>query len=308
MLVSGTMRGALVAFIVLLGGAPMAANWPQWRGPSGHGVSAESDLPTTWSQSENVAWSAALAGLGSSSPIVWRDQVFVTSQIGRLPLTAARTRCWRVMMPRWSRARDRLAAAARSHPTPPPPSCSSSNPSIDRTAAASGSTASRREVRFPTLHEKHNLATPTPVTDGEHVFAWFGTGQLVALDMRGGVVWSKHLGEEYSPFDINWGHGSSPVLYRGLADPALRSRVGVVPGRARRAHGQAAVEGRPRQGACLVQHAAGRPQPRAATSSSSTRASASTGTIRPRAPCCGLRTPRVRRRSRRRCFTTASST
>jgi outer membrane protein assembly factor BamB len=69
---------------------------------------------------------------------------------------------------------------------------------------------------FPSLHEKHNLATPTPVTDGERVFAWFGTGQLVALDMRGGVVWSKHLGEEYSPFDINWGHGSSPVLYRDM--------------------------------------------------------------------------------------------
>ena len=48
------------------------------------------------------------------------------------------------------------------------------------------------------------------------LFAWFGTGQVVALDMRGGVVWSKHLGEEYSPFDINWGHGSSPVLYKDL--------------------------------------------------------------------------------------------
>src|SRR5687768_16997652 len=88
-MLGGTMRSALIAFIVLLAGAPLAANWPQWRGPSGHGVSTESNLPTTWSQSENVAWSAALAGLGSSSPFVWGDQVFVTSQIGRRPLSGA---------------------------------------------------------------------------------------------------------------------------------------------------------------------------------------------------------------------------
>lgn len=69
---------------------------------------------------------------------------------------------------------------------------------------------------YPDLHEKHNLATPTPVTDGEHLFVWFGTGQIAALDMRGGIVWSKHIGQEYSPFDINWGHGSSPVLYKDL--------------------------------------------------------------------------------------------
>jgi outer membrane protein assembly factor BamB len=69
---------------------------------------------------------------------------------------------------------------------------------------------------FPNLHEKHNLATPTSITNGEQIFAWFGTGQLVALDLRGQLVWSKHLGEEFSPFDINWGHGSSPALYRDL--------------------------------------------------------------------------------------------
>src|SRR5687767_2716401 len=82
------MRMVLVSVAVLLAGAPMAANWPQWRGPSGFGVSAESGLPTTWSGRENIAWSVALRGLGSSSPIVWGDQIFVTSQVGRLPLSA----------------------------------------------------------------------------------------------------------------------------------------------------------------------------------------------------------------------------
>ena len=69
---------------------------------------------------------------------------------------------------------------------------------------------------FPQLHEKHNLATPTPVTDGMRVYAWFGNGQLAALDMDGHVVWERHLGREYSPFQVSWGHGSSPVLYKDL--------------------------------------------------------------------------------------------
>ena len=62
-------------------------------------------------------------------------------------------------------------------------------------------------------HEKHNLATPSPVTDGKLVFALFGTGQIVALNPDGSIAWQRHLGKEYAPFDVQWGHGSSPVVY-----------------------------------------------------------------------------------------------
>ena len=194
----------------------MAANWPQWRGPSGLGVSAESNLPTTWSGRENIAWSAALGGLGSSSPIVWGDQIFVTSQAGRLPLSGASHPAL---------ARDDAALVSLEKPIGGQRHAPSDAPDPIVFVVESFNRSDGRRVwehrvaargPFPNLHEKHNLATPTPVTNGEQVFAWFGTGQLVALDMRGQVVWSKHLGEEYSPFDINWGHGSSPALYRDL--------------------------------------------------------------------------------------------
>ena len=66
------------------------------------------------------------------------------------------------------------------------------------------------------MHDKHNLATPSPVTDGTLVFAWFGTGQVVALDRTGAVVWQRHLATENGAFDIQWGHGSSPVLHGDL--------------------------------------------------------------------------------------------
>jgi outer membrane protein assembly factor BamB len=68
----------------------------------------------------------------------------------------------------------------------------------------------------PQNHEKHNLATPTPVTDGERVYAWFGNGQLLALDLTGRELWKRHLGQQYGTFLNDWGHGSSPVLYRDL--------------------------------------------------------------------------------------------
>jgi hypothetical protein len=59
-----------------------AENWPQWRGPSGTGVSRDTGFPAEWSSTTNIAWKAPLRGLGVSSPIVWNDRVVVTYQIG----------------------------------------------------------------------------------------------------------------------------------------------------------------------------------------------------------------------------------
>jgi outer membrane protein assembly factor BamB len=69
------------------------------------------------------------------------------------------------------------------------------------------------EGPLPAVHEKHNLASPSPVADGTRLYTWFGTGQIAALDHRGQLVWKKHLGTDYGPFDINWAHSSSPVLH-----------------------------------------------------------------------------------------------
>ena len=137
--------------LVLLAGAPMAANWPQWRGPSGLGVSAESGLPTTWSARENIAWSVALRGLGSSSPIVWGDQIFVTSQVGRVPLGGGRASGAGPRRRRVGRRARNLIGGRRDEPSDRGRSdlSSSSSPSTDPTAVASGNTASRRGARSP---------------------------------------------------------------------------------------------------------------------------------------------------------------
>jgi outer membrane protein assembly factor BamB len=66
------------------------------------------------------------------------------------------------------------------------------------------------------VHDKHNLASPSPVTDGQRVYAVFGTGQVAAVEMSGKPAWTRHLGQDFSPFEIIWGHGGSPVLYRDI--------------------------------------------------------------------------------------------
>ena len=75
-------RVCALAILALLPRAE-AQNWPQWRGPDSQGVSVETGLPTKWSAHENLSWKIPLAGAGTSSPIIWGDRIFVTSQIGQ---------------------------------------------------------------------------------------------------------------------------------------------------------------------------------------------------------------------------------
>jgi outer membrane protein assembly factor BamB len=197
--------------------ALMAADWPQWRGPSSGGVSPEGNLPTTWSATRNIAWRATLAGLGTSSPIVWGDQLFVTSQVGDVALAGGGGHP--------QLARDDRTLAGQENPIGGRrPASSGSGTDVWLVVESFRRTDGERlwEYRaratgpMPEVHEKHNLATPTPVSDGERVYAWFGNGQLIALDMQGRPVWERHLGLEYSPFETQWGHGSSPVLHGDL--------------------------------------------------------------------------------------------
>ncbi|MCJ7679532.1 MAG: PQQ-like beta-propeller repeat protein, partial [Candidatus Aminicenantes bacterium] len=65
------------------------------------------------------------------------------------------------------------------------------------------------------IHRKQNDATPSPVTDGRHVWVVTGTGVVAAFDMEGRQTWKKNIQEEYGPFGLNWGYASSPLLHRG---------------------------------------------------------------------------------------------
>ena len=177
---------------LLLVGVLAGADWPQWRGLGSQGISGETGLPVEWGPAKNLAWKAELAGTGTSSPIVVGELVIVTSQAGSYETGDGSD-------PRL--ARDERALAGRERAI--------------GVRAAAGLTlvveAFRRtdgkrvwEYRTaatgdrPESHEKHNLATPTPVSDGERVYAWFGNGQVVALDHGSHHDSGSHPGADLS--------------------------------------------------------------------------------------------------------------
>jgi outer membrane protein assembly factor BamB len=148
-----------------------------------------------WSADGNIAWKVALPGRGASTPVVWNDHIFLTSQVGEDAASAGGAKGGGSARPTGKPLRFVIQCFHRS----------------------GGRQVWRHEFDADenptTLHKLHNLATPSCVTNGKLMFAWFGTGQLVCLDARGRLVWERHLGREYGPFKVSFGHGSSPTLY-----------------------------------------------------------------------------------------------
>lgn len=179
------MRGLLVFALALTAcGSVRGENWPQWRGPRGTGQSGERRLPIAWSEASGVAWKCPVPP-GASSPIVWGDAVFVTGQEADGSLLALRVdrRTGDVV---W---RKKIGSAATPREAP-----------------------KRRRQKF---HELHNLASPTPATDGRRVVVHYGNGELAALDFDGAVLWQRNLVQDYGPYNIWWGHANSPVIHQG---------------------------------------------------------------------------------------------
>ena len=209
----------LILGVVALGALAVVpidgADWPQWRGPDATGIATEAS-PTRWSATENVRWKSPLGGLGVSTPIVSGDRVFVTSQVGAGVRRAGNH-------PRLVQGGNAAAAGEQALGAAKTDAAGSEARTfflIESLNRADGRPAWQHRFEatgdFPGDHDKHNMATPSPVTDGRMVYTWFGTGQLVALTVDGKLVWERHLGREIAPFDIQWGHSSSPVLHDDL--------------------------------------------------------------------------------------------
>jgi outer membrane protein assembly factor BamB len=210
------LGSASVCLLLTFGAAVVlraADDWPQWRGPRASGVSPEQKLPIRWTATDKVIWKAPVGGLGISTPIVSGDAVYVTSQIGAGVSREG---------PRLVQGGDAAAMGERALGSGRAKSTDSDRTFflVEAFSRVDGKRLWERRVEaegsLTPVHEKHNLSSSSPVTDGDAVFAWFGTGQLVALNRDGTIKWQRHLGKEISPFDIQWGHSSSPVLYRDL--------------------------------------------------------------------------------------------
>lgn len=149
-------------------------NWPGFRG-SGDSHSDARNLPLEWSDSKNLAWTASLPGYGQSSPVVWRDKVFVTSVDGenkeKLFITGIDLKSGRLL---WT----------------------------------------REYVSSFTMKDLHirSKAAPTPAVDRHRLFVFFESGDLFAFDHPGKLLWRRELAREYGDFKNLHGLGSSIAL------------------------------------------------------------------------------------------------
>ncbi|MBC8877237.1 MAG: PQQ-like beta-propeller repeat protein [Planctomycetes bacterium] len=177
-------------------GTVVKHNWPRWRGPLDTGVAPDADPPVEWSESKNIRWKIALPGLGHSTPIVWDDRIFITAAV---PYGDA-------LKPRYSNA----------------PGAHDNRPITHRqefvvlaVSRRHGKILWQRTVRKELPHEgahyTGSLASNSPVTDGEHLFALFGSYGLYCLNLDGEFEWEKDLGK----MQVKHGHGegTSPTLY-----------------------------------------------------------------------------------------------
>ena len=192
----------IIALLLLL--SPAAADdvtdanryWPQWRGPLGTGVAPHANPPVKWSGTKNIRWKIKLPGHGHSSPVVWADRIFVTTAIPS----------GKAIAPRYS-------GAPGAHDNQPV----THHHSFVALAVNrhDGDILWQRTVRKELPHEGgHNsasLASNSPVTDGELLFAFFGSRGLYCLDVDGELRWEKDYGRMRTKH--GHGEGSSPVLY-----------------------------------------------------------------------------------------------
>lgn len=188
----GTMKSFVWISTLLVGmGSGVLAdqtdpkNWAHFRGPTGNGVAVRGKPPVEWSESKNVKWKVEIPGRGSSSPIVWDNRILVSTAIAG------------------------EKAEGQDHP-----SHDFLLLCFDRaTGKQVWKKTANKLVPHEGHHKDHGFASASPCTDGERVYAYFGTRGLYCYDMAGELVWSK-TGMPKHTIMYDFGEGSSPTLYR----------------------------------------------------------------------------------------------
>lgn len=170
--------------LTLLGGVA-AANWGHWRGDDGNGVARSASPPVEWSDTNNVKWKVAIPGRGSGSPAIWDNQVFVVTAVDAASTASAAP---------GDRQRLRFVLMCFDRET--------GNLRWERTAT--------QATPHEGTHSTNGYASASPCTDGERVYAHFGSQGLYCYTMEGKPVWSRDFGDMTTR--NSFGEGSSPTL------------------------------------------------------------------------------------------------
>jgi outer membrane protein assembly factor BamB len=182
--------------LVCLPAAIAEDHWPMFRGPRADGMAPEGRLPEEWSDTKNVAWKTPIPGLGWSSPIVWGKKVFLTTAVSTGEEAKPAKGLYMGSSPKTTNEHRWLVLC------------------LDlETGKILWEKEVHKGVPPQTRHIKNTHASETPVTDGEHVYAYFGAiGGLYCLDMDGKITWHKNW--HPLPTSWGWGTGASPILFK----------------------------------------------------------------------------------------------
>jgi outer membrane protein assembly factor BamB len=195
------------------------ANWPGWRGADSTGVSSETNLPTEWGGDKNVLWKTPIPGRGHSSPIIWGNRVFLTTAIEGEVIPDAKAPVHMVPGPGGKmevfKHPDSLGADKKH---------TFAVLSLDRDTGKVLWQRTAYEGRvYDDRHKKSSYASPTPVTDGKLVYAYFGTEGLFAYDFTGKLAWKFDPGKIAT---VGMGVATSPVLYENLLILQVDEQIG----------------------------------------------------------------------------------
>lgn len=181
-------------------------DWPQFRGISAHGIAEGFSLPATWNMTDgtNVQWKTPIPGLGLSSPVVWGDDVFLSTAISGNKEAGLKVGLYGNVEPVHDDSEHEWRVYA-----------------LDK---KSGAVKWQRTVHkgVPKVkrHTKATHANSTLATDGEHLIAFFGSEGLYGFDLKGKQLWKKDLGTLDAGWFVapqnQWETGSSPVIHQGV--------------------------------------------------------------------------------------------
>jgi hypothetical protein len=177
-----------------------AESWAHWRGPSANGVVPSAKPPTHWSEKKNVRWKVPIDGAGASTPIIWKDKIFLLSVIdtGNVDPSLPRPedqpkRVFDITHPN-TEFKFLVICLDRKN-----------GKELWRRVAA-------RLIPHEGTHRDNNYASASPTTDGKLLYCWFGSAGLFCYDLEGNKIWERNLGEV--KIGASLGEGCSPVLYK----------------------------------------------------------------------------------------------
>jgi len=199
---SGLFVSLLTTCIMSAQSAPSAEgmNWLQWRGEFNTGFAPAGNPPLTWDEHTHVKWKTETPGVGHATPIIKGDQIILlsavpTDQKADIQDTGGEGEGNEWMSPSSTEYIHRFEVI-----------------SIDRQSGAiQWQTTVREELPFSSTHQFGSWASGSPATDGEKIYAYFGSHGLYCLDFQGNILWERDLGRMEKV--MSFGEGSSPVVY-----------------------------------------------------------------------------------------------